>query len=335
VNIGPEKATGAGGQRPAICALADGRVVVTFDRAMKSIGAVSETPTGGFSVKTIATSSKVSGPGLFNASRLYVTSVATDGTDWVCAWRCGIKEWGSESVYGPAVANSWAGREDAPKSIAFCKGAARIAYDPIRCTYFVLSKDGACLEITGRLNVVGRADMSLGSSGEKLAFAIGPDGRRHAVMSGYSKQGSSYIATGGKRVEWAAYASYPDMSPDENYPGIALYNRNKAMACAVYGGQLRYNIIKNGVCQKSPSNLPSMGTATQGNRIGPAAVKSVCGVRVFWQAGPSVVMGQVGKAAQVICGGSEPTACWNAARDCISLAYVRGGLICIREIREG
>jgi len=327
--IGPEKATGAGGQRPSIVALANGRVVIAFDRAMKSIGTASETPGGGFQVKTLATSSKTPGPDLFNASRLYVTSLASDGTGWVCAWRCGIKEWGSESVYGPAVAD-----QVTAVSMAFCKGAARIAYDPVKRIYAILSKDGACLEIDNNLKRLGRADMALGSSGEKLAFAIGPDGRRHAVMSGYSKQGSSYIVSGGKRVEWAAYRAYPDMSPDENYPGIGLYNRNKAIVGAVYGGWLRYNVIKGGVPVHDPANLPSLGAATKGDRMGPSFCRARWGMRAFWQVGQSVFMGSPGKASQAICEGSNPAATWNAARGCITLAYIRAGAVCVREIRE-
>ena len=337
MNIGPEKLVATSGKRPCVAALTDGRLVIAWDAdGEKKIVVATEGGGGKFAVETVATSGKQGGPDVFNASRLYVPSIATDGTGYMISWRCGIKEWGNQ--YGPAVFD---GNYSHFMGQGFTTGAARVAYDPLKKRYVLFSKDGAYRELDQQARELARGTLKVGKTGEKMALCIGPDGVRHAVMGGCQADPSAYISSAmPSRVVWASAKAYPEMGDDiAGYVGLGIISPRKIAVGAIYRGALRINVIKGGKPVYPADSLPSLGDATKQERCGPTFCPLAGDLTAFWRQGNNVVGVSVkaalkGKAAaSVVCAGEMPQAAWNPAKGCISMVYCRAGGVCVREVR--
>jgi hypothetical protein len=264
LTIGTERDTGIIGMRPAVTCLANGSIVIVADcDNQKRIVVGQERQDGVFIQATLGTSSKDAGGGKFNASRLYVPSIASGPMGWVASWRNGVKEWGRD--YGPGAAN---GDLSLFLGKGFTTGAARMAYDPKAKRFVLLSKDGAFLELAQDLSIVGRGTLRVGKSGEKLAFVIGANGIRHSAMGGCQAGPSAYIdSTMSKAVVWASARAYPEQGDDvQGYVGIGLLGPRKAIVGGIYAGGLRVNVIKAGKVLRNPESLPSLGSASKQER---------------------------------------------------------------------
>lgn len=326
-------------QRPSITALSDGRLVIGMDAGgMKSVPVLEEQANGEFYLARRCRS--VRGGGAldeFDASRLYVTSLASSGTSWVMTWRCGCAEWGRQ--YGPAACNAGRSIFLGGKPL----GAARIAHDPKAGRFVVLSKDGNTVELAANLTVLQRGQIKVGGTGEKLAFAISANGIRHAALNGCKALPSQYLSSDMPRpVRWADYATYPDQGPDTSgYMGIGLAAPRKAVVAAIFGGRARANVFAKGVPVYSDNALLDLGPGSREDRCGISFAPLDGSLRAWWRYGSNVMSRDIKQAqagtgaAETLFQGGMPAACWNKARASVAVAYCRAGSVWVREIKGG
>lgn len=173
--------------------------------------------------------------GKYKASRMYLPHLAIDSRNrgWLSA-KFGNKEWGSFLGQGFWVINDMTNNptEALFKFVGINKGNGNIDIDPFEPDYGVLlATDGAWNKFDASGNLVGAETLNVGSSGEKIRFAICPRenqvGVWHAAMSGWSRMDASYNnsvrnAAGLPPVPWANFSKYPEMGEDYYHPGVGI-----------------------------------------------------------------------------------------------------------------
>ena len=215
----------------------------------------------------------------------------------VVAFRVGIKEWGSEAIYGPGFVVCPEGAEPGPfVSKAFTKGAVRVArVDGSQVD--ALSKDGARMRYRIRgtaLEESGGDKVDLGLSGEKLAYVRDGDGDAWAAAMGgcASKDDSSVCAStwAGRRVTWADCDVYLEQGDDTRYVGIGMTPTGTVYLAAQLGGQVRINRVSPaGAVKYPPGNLPAIGACPTMDRHAVALVAQRGRMAAVWAVGGSVV----------------------------------------------
>ena len=285
-----------GAKRPAIAMNAAGQARIAVDTGdMKQVHFIAQTG-GGFVSRLIAQSVKGgSGGNQVNASRVYVPTVACVDNAAVVAWRCGIKEWGSESIYGPGFCVCPENGEPGPFiSKAFTKGAVRIArYDASQVD--ALSKDGARMRYRIRgtaLEEAGGDKVDLGLSGEKLAYTR--QGEAWAAgMGGCASFDDSSVCSSswgsGRRV-WCSCDRYTEQGDDTRYVGIGMTPSGTVYLAAQLCDQVLVNRVSVGGSVKFKiGNLPAIGACPTMDRHAVQLVPLRGRMAAVWGAGGSVV----------------------------------------------
>ena len=149
-------------------------------------------------------------------------------------------------------------------------------FEPDSCV--VMTREGKWEKINASGQKAEGGKMWVGSSGEKIHFAIRPrpgqQGVWHAVMSGWSGHHSAYQssvrhAAGLEPASWANKNTYPEMGEDVRHPSIGHDGANPEAAYIAirYKPGLVINIFDGVNLLYPPKNLPviTTDTATHGN----------------------------------------------------------------------
>jgi hypothetical protein len=218
-----------------------------------------------------------------------------------------------------------------------------VAYDSKGKRYIVLSKDGNTVDLDENLNILGRGQFKVGGTGEKLEFAIAPNGIRHAALNGCRELPSQYLSSDMARpVRWADYATYPDQGPDvSGYMGIGLMAPRVAAVGAVFANRVKVNVIRKGIPSYSDKSLLDLGHGSKEERHGISFARLDGSLRAWWRYGGNVMTRDIKEAqagtgaAQAVFAGEMPAAVWNEARKSVAVAYCRNGSVWVREIKGG
>jgi len=284
----------------------------------------------------------------WDASRVYLPHIEIDAQDqaWISAW-LGVKDGGTMPGQGvwllsqvsSAPASSWLGVANA----GYKNG--NLALDPfLPDQTVVMTKEGRWqrFDTGGYTGESGQLDV--GSSGEKIRFAISPrqgeSGVWHALMSGWSECSSSYRSSSLEaRVEWASNTSYDEMGEDMLHPGMGLDGADPQVAymAIAYDVGVVYNVWNGSALVFDPADLPVLDAepAQHGNggeRFGPQWAPALFGgAFMCWTGGDGVIRvvhvdseGAVSEAVEI--GGGQSCAMTTDSDGDLHMAYVSGGM---------
>ena len=342
VEVGPEEVAGPfAGSRPSIDVDSAGQPHIVVDKDWSNVLYAFHKLGGVWSQELLA-------QGAFGAERTYLPHMEIDASDraWISAWvatkndesKCGQGVWLLDKVSStPTLAlttkvyTNWSN--------------GNLSLDPAhpdQCV--VMGHEGKWIAVGAGGQELASGKMDLGSTGEKIRFAIAPnpggDGVWHGVMGGWSKFESAYRnSTMAGTQTWAAYGTYPEQGDDVTHPSVGLDGADPAIAyiAAGYAPGVVVNVWNGAGFVFPPTALAvaDPAPAKYGNgvdRFGPQWAPALpSGAYLCWSSAdgfvklrhvaPDGVMGP----AQVISKGSR-CAIATSPNGHIHVAYVHGGM---------
>jgi len=325
--------------RPSIAIAADGRAFVSAEGPdMGSTYTWTLAPgatawTGGLAIEGTK-----NGPA--DAGRVYLPVTLPNG---ITAGRLGPKEWGK--MHGPFIVVQKPNGKTSFRFTGYTTGAPRLAYWSGKS--FLMTKNGAWAELDDAGAFLRTGTWPAGGTGEKFAFDIGPDGRWHTAVNGYSAEDAGYASSpgvgpsGGHRVTWAKYSAFPSMGNDLCYVSV-VGTTNGAVISTVYGSdpesrRLRLQrVTKAGSMVYPVDKLCDLGPAALEDRCPPRLVNTPAGVIVVWRRGTDLLYGRTeglertarGKgdyAPRRLAAGSFPAAAWDPRAKALTVVFCAGG----------
>jgi len=357
VSVGKEESCGAkyAVKRPSIAVDSANRPHVVADNAGSDANNkwlyIYHKLSGGWTEGVLAQGDCNKGP--YRASRVYLPHIEIDAADraWIsckfgpkeCGTMHGQGVWMLEKV-SSAPKTSWFTYVDKAKTH---KGNGNLSLDVNKPDQgVVLATSGKWLKLNSAGKELGKGQMDMGASGEKIRFLIasqkGGKSVWHAAMSGYSKESSKYrnsLMSG--RITWAAYSAYKEMGEDMRHPAIGI-DRADPRRCYIsirFKAGLVINVYGGaGKMLFSPSKLPVVDANASGGTDRFAAQWTPApgaqgGAYLAYTRSKQVMLVYVSPAGKVsdafpgkanprlVCGGKEPVMATDGDGN-IHLAYL-------------
>ncbi|MFZ4394192.1 MAG: hypothetical protein ACOYOU_01040 [Kiritimatiellia bacterium] len=298
--------------RPNIAVGANGKIFVAAEGpGMRSVWRYTTTGTGAWKGRQFVQGT------LQTALRTYVVNIIPGGEDGegIFCWRYGPKDGGK--LHGPGV---------------FRDGKETFENISIGCARLAVTPDGPILMSRGgvfkNLTTGAIGHYNAGDSGEKLAFAVSPNGKIWATAGNGCRELPSPVSINGQRQTWADYGTYGQWyGGDMNYPSVAIASDGSVWCVSVLGGRLRAQHIVNGKCQFPTTALRDLGDASVEERHAPPMVVSGAKVWCFYRIGKDIYRINVAKPSkgkERIASGEYPAVA-RGPDGRIHLVYVSGG----------